>query len=158
MNYDRLIRSFQGFLEQREKDGVAKINGKLPRAQQIKMDSIFRQVFRIANKEIKEIANENCGESIWDSVVRFARERVRNEEEVTSDLGKVWAAERIAELEKQLQIDTLNPNRRTHIIELQERINKLERDLAHEVYEHYCTCESEGLEWGGDIPEKPEDY
>ena len=60
-------------------------------------------------------------------------------------------------LHEQLIIDTLNPNRRTHINELLARIDDLEKQVAHEVYEHYQTCESEGLEWGGEIPEKPEE-
>ncbi len=97
-----------------------------------------------------------------------------------------WAADRIMELEGKLVIDTLNPNRRAHIVELGKRISCLdegqyhlntiieERDkqiqqlalankslreqVAHHLYEHYETCEGEGLDWQGPIPEKPKDY
>jgi len=62
------------------------------------------------------------------------------------------------ELEDQLVIDTLNPNRRKHIIDLVAQIAKLELDLACERYEHYETCESEGLAWSADIPKEPEGY
>ena len=96
-----------------------------------------------------------------------------------------WAADRIIDLERRLTIDTLNPNRRAHIVELLKRIEFLdegqhhlntiieERDkqiqqlalsnkslqeqVAHHLRQHYETCESEGLMWDGDIPPEVED-
>lgn len=64
----------------------------------------------------------------------------------------------VASLEKRLTIDTLNPNRRIHIVDLVQRIFELEEDVKRSVYEHYLSCESEGLTWDGEIPEKPKDY
>ena len=43
--------------------------------------------------------NNECNESIWNSVVRFAREHMAKGDDRTSDLGKTWAADRIHELE-----------------------------------------------------------
>ena len=102
--YERLIKSMRGFHEQRMEDRVALMNGQLPWRQQKKMDSIIKQAMRIGTKRAEEIARAECGESIWDSVVRFARERTANGQDVTSDLGKVWAAARIAELEKHIEL------------------------------------------------------
>lgn len=39
-----------------------------------------------------------------------------------------------------------------------EQIAELELSLAYSTYEHYLSCESEGLEWDGEIPEKPKGY
>ena len=39
-----------------------------------------------------------------------------------------------------------------------EDIADLELSLAHERYQHYVTCESEGLAWDADIPDRPKDY
>jgi hypothetical protein len=64
----------------------------------------------------------------------------------------------VASLEKRLTIDTLNPNRRIHIVDLVQRIFALEETVKHERYQHYETCDSEGLGWDGEIPEKPKDY
>lgn len=64
----------------------------------------------------------------------------------------------IASLEKRLTIDTLNPNRRIHIVDLVQRIFELEEEVKHAVYQHYESCESEGLTWDAEIPEKPKDY
>ena len=66
--------------------------------------------------------------------------------------------DKIESLEKRLTIDTLNPNRRIHIVDLVNRIFELEGQLKNAVYQHYETCDSEGLDWGGEIPEKPTDY
>jgi hypothetical protein len=120
--YERLINTMQGFFEQRKKDGVALMNGKLPPKQQRKMDSLFTQVLRIVNKQTKKIAEDNGGESIWNSVVGFSRQRIFNNEEYTSDLGEVWAAERIRELENKPHDEVL-----LHDMELmQKRIDDLE--------------------------------
>lgn len=64
---------------------------------------------------------------------------------------------RVKELESQLAIDTLNPNRRVHIIELQEKIRRLEWEVKHEIYQHWVTCESEGLSWDNP-PEDPGEF
>ncbi|MHA1806714.1 MAG: hypothetical protein ACTSX2_04010 [Candidatus Thorarchaeota archaeon] len=64
----------------------------------------------------------------------------------------------VASLEKRLTIDTLNPNRRIHIVDLVQHIFELEEKVKHERYQHYETCDSEGLGWDGEIPEKPKDY
>lgn len=91
----------------------------------------------------------------------------------------------VASLEKRLTIDTLNPNRRAHIVELLKRIEFLDEgqhhlntiieerdkqiqqlalankslrdDVAHQLRQHYETCESEGLTWDGDIPPEVKD-
>ena len=38
-----------------------------------------------------------------------------------------------------------------------QRLKDLEKEVAHERYEHYVTCDSEGLHWYGDPPPKPEE-
>ena len=112
----------RGFHEQRMEDRVALMNGQLPWRQQKKMDSIIKQAMRIGTKRAEEIARAECGESIWDSVVRFARERTANGTDTTSDLGKVWAAARIRELENKPHDEVL-----LHDMELmQKRIDDLE--------------------------------
>jgi len=47
MKYERIIKTMKSFLKQREKDGVALINGELPPKQQAKMDSIIKQAVQI---------------------------------------------------------------------------------------------------------------
>lgn len=42
------------------------------------------------------------------------------------------------------------------IRELEEETKKLKYDLRMAEYEHWCTMDSEGLTWYGDIPEYPE--
>ncbi len=157
--YERLIKSMRSLLKQRDTDGVATNNGDLPPKQQRKMDSIIKQAMRIGQAKVSDPPiNDECDESIWNSVVRFARDRVAIQEDVTSDLGKVWAAGRIAELEEQLVIDTVNPNRRDHIIDLTKQIEELTISLSYARYEHWQTCDSEGLSWDADIPPEPEGY
>jgi hypothetical protein len=78
-------------------------------------------------------------------------------------LGDAYAdymplADAYLEQKARLVIDTLNPNRRKHIVDLVAKIADLELSLAHSRYEHYESCESEGLTWDGEIPEKPKDY
>lgn len=152
--YERLIKSMRGFQAIREKDRVALINGELPPAQQRRMDSIIKQAMRI-------------GEPMRAKIIKGMKSK-------------------IIELEQRLTIDILNPNRRAHIIELLKRIEFLDEgqhhlntiieerdkqiqqlalankslrdDVAHQLRQHYETCESEGLTWDGDIPEKPKDY
>jgi len=45
--YDRLVKTMRAFLKERERAGVAYFNGELPRAQQIKMDSLIKQAVAI---------------------------------------------------------------------------------------------------------------
>lgn len=41
--------------------------------------------------------------------------------------------------------------------EQEQRIKELEQQVETERYQHYLTCESEGLQWYGDIPEEAQD-
>ena len=69
----------------------------------------------------------------------------------------VKLADAYLEQKARLVIDTLNPNRRTHIIDLVAKIADLELSLAYSRYEHYCSVDSEGLQWDGPIPPDPDE-
>ncbi len=109
-----------------------------------------------ANMSDEDILFKYCGFRkyviLWDHVgdayldyERLADEYLKQKDYVES-------------LEKRLTIDTLNPNRRVHIVDLVKQIFALEETIKHERYQHYETCDSEGLGWDGEIPEKPKDY
>jgi len=44
------------------------------------------------------------GASAWDSRVKFAHQRAEEDEHVTSDVGVLWAADKMADLEKAMEI------------------------------------------------------
>ena len=145
MNYERMIKTMQSFLDQRYRDRVSTLNGDLPYKQQRKMDSIIKQAIKIGDSEREEAYNDLLGvHDVLCERLALHRETDRNH---TAD---------IASLEERLVIDTLSPNRRSHICTLEARIDWLEWELANEIYQHWETIDSEGhLQWDGNIPKKP---
>ena len=150
MNYERMIKTMQSFLDQRYKDRVSTLNGDLPYKQQRKMDSIIKQAIKIGDSEREEAYNDLLG--VHDVLCeRLALHR---------ESGRQQSLD-IEALERRLVIDTLNPNRRSHICTLEARIEWLEWEVANETYQHWMTMDSEGLEWHGGIvgnPGEPDDY
>jgi hypothetical protein len=165
--YERMIKTMRGFLRQRWTDRVAMINGKLPPKQQRKMDSIIKQAMRFgdperdyAYNELLKVHNALCDRlaAHRETVKEQAAEIVRLVVRVTGRDKYIEERDvKIAELEQRLVIDTLNPNRREHICQLETRIRLLEWELATETRQHWELCDSEGLGWNGDIPEEPAD-
>ena len=67
--------------------------------------------------------------------------------------------EKIVSLEATLASFALvDESRRAEVDERDKRIAELELELSIEIYEHWSTCDGEGLEWCGDIPETPVGY
>ncbi len=146
--YERLIKSMRSFLKQRESDGIATNNGNLPTKQQKKMDSIISQIMKIGKEKYFNIARNQC-----NTIAELTEESVELEKRIKFlDEGQHHLNTIIEERDIQIQQLALMNN------PLQEQITELKKDVAHEKYEHYVTCESEGLNWGGDIPEEPEGY
>jgi len=44
------------------------------------------------------------------------------------------------------------------ITALTAEVERLEFELAQETYEHWSTCDNEGIQWYGDIPAPPSGY
>lgn len=78
-----------------------------------------------------------------------------NQEYIRADVHQ----ERIAELEKQNRILSLELRSSVTLKageagdRMRNRIAELEAALQHEIYQHYLTCEGEGLGWHGPIPQ-----
>jgi len=145
MNYERMIKTMQSFLDQRYRDRVSTLNGDLPYKQQRKMDSIIKQAIKIGDSEREEAYNDLLGvHDVLCERLALHRETDRNH---TAD---------IASLEERLVIDTLSPNHRSHICTLEARVEWLEWELADARYQHWRTADGAPMQWKhGDVPKEP---
>ena len=80
-----------------------------------------------------------------------------NRKETSSAVGyeitdKESAAKAAEELAEKIASD------RQTMIDLLAQIEDLKEEVMQEKYEHWKTCDGEGLEWHGPVPEAPEPF
>lgn len=104
IKYDsRLVRAMRSYFTELEKSSCCSMNGYFPVKHEKKIRSILNNAQRMLRPNLKLNDMPTICENTWHSCVGFARERIVDKMDKTSDLGIAWAADRIETLEAEVR-------------------------------------------------------